>query len=248
MNNDIATQTYWKNVWNQYRYISKFDKNYYTNSLLDGLFKKYLPKDKTKEICEIGCALSPYLLYFHDEFEYQINGFDYDKNAVEKTKEIYLKLGYDANIYYHDFFDSPKEQYNILFSMGVFEHFKNLDSCIEHTLDYLKEEGYIVTIIPNMNGIVGFLQKLLNKKVYDIHIPYTKEDILHAHKKSGYKTLFCDYFGVYQGGVINIMDLKYKNIISKLLAVPGKPLFYLNKILAIDSKMNSPYIVYIGKK
>jgi 2-polyprenyl-3-methyl-5-hydroxy-6-metoxy-1,4-benzoquinol methylase len=248
---DKAGVEYWNNVWQRNNTIAKFDYKYYTNSLIHNLFQKYLNYDKNKSICEIGCAFSAFLPYFKDNFGFDINGFDYDNDAVLMTRKIYKEMGYEANIFYKDFFEKEvKTKYDILFSWGVFEHFENLDNSILHTKNYLKDEGIIITVIPNMNGIVGFLQKTLNKKVYDIHIPYKKKDILKAHENAGYKTLFCDYFGIYQGGVVNIVDIKFESLIGKVLSIPGKPLFYLNHFLHINlnSELISPYIIYIGKK
>jgi len=251
MNQDKAGKNYWEDVWNKKDLISKIDVNYYTKKLLHGLYNKYFQRDDTKSICEIGCAMSQNLLYFNDYFGYQINGFDYEEKSSIKTKKIYQAMGYNANIYHHDFFNINQiEQYDILSSFGVFEHFENLDEAIKITKRYLKDKGMILTVIPNMNGIVGILQKKLNKKVYDIHIPYTKYDILNAHENSGYKTLYCGYYGIYQAGVVNINGIDKEQMIRKILAIPGKPLYYISKLfnMKLDSKFNSPYIVYIGKK
>jgi len=249
MQQDKAGENYWNLVWNEKTVINEIDINYYTNRLLHELYKKYFKYDKSKKILEIGCALSAYLLYFNKHFGYQINGFDYEVEAVKKTKEIYNAMNYKANIYYRDFFskeDTPK--YDILTSFGVFEHFEDLNNSIAHTKHYLKDNGMILTVIPNMNGIIGVLQKLLNKPVYDVHIPYTKEDIKSAHEKAGYNTLFCDYYGLYQAGVVNLAGNRYENILRKLLAIPGKPLYYLNRLtnISFDSKYISPYVIYIG--
>jgi 2-polyprenyl-3-methyl-5-hydroxy-6-metoxy-1,4-benzoquinol methylase len=248
---DKASENYWKEVWNKKEQIDKIDINYYTNKLLYELFKKYLNYDNQKNTCEIGCAMSSYLLFFNDYFGYKINGFDYEKHSVEKTKYVYEKMGYTCNIFYHDVFDDYNgEKFDILTSFGVFEHFENLENSISHTRKYLKNKGIIITLIPNMNGIVGFLQKKFNKKVYDIHIPYIKEDILKAHEQNNYKTLFCDYYGLYQFGVVNINGIKYENFYRKIFSIPGKPFYYFNKLLKVrlDSKYISPYIIYIGKK
>jgi len=251
MNQDKAGEDYWESVWNQQSVINKIDLDYYTNKLLHSLYGNYFKQDSKKSVCEIGCAMSQNLLYFYDYFGYKINGFDYEKKALLKTQEIYKTMGYEANIYHHDFFNIDQvEQYDILSSFGVFEHFENLGEVINITKTYLKDEGMILTVIPNMNGIVGFLQKKLNKKVYDVHIPYTKNDILKAHESSGYKTLYCGYYGIYQAGVINISGINNEQMIRKILAVPGKSLYYISKLfhVKLDSKFNSPYIIYIGKK
>lgn len=247
---DKAGRKYWQNVWKE-KTINKLDLNYYTNKLLDDLFKSIFSYDNTKTICEIGCAFSAYLLYFNDEFGFQINGCDYERISAVKTAEIYKKMGYKANIFYKDFFsNSIVNRYDILFSWGVFEHFDNLNNSILKTRDYVNSNGYIVTVIPNMNGLVGFFQKIFNKKIYDVHIPYTKYELFKAHENAGYKTIFCDYFGIWQMGVVNISNIKYEDKIGKILAIPGKPLFYLSKIFKkdISSKYFSPYIIYVGKK
>ena len=158
-------------------------------------------------------------------------------------------MNYKANIFHRDFFSKEKiDKYDILTSFGVFEHFENIENSIAHTKHYLKDNGIILTVIPNMNGIVGLLQKLLNKPVYDIHIPYTREEIKNAHEKAGYHTLFCDYYGLYQAGVINLTGNRFENLLRKLLAIPGKPIYYLYKLAKIpfDSRYISPYIIYIG--
>ncbi|BCD67747.1 bifunctional 2-polyprenyl-6-hydroxyphenol methylase/3-demethylubiquinol 3-O-methyltransferase UbiG [Nitratiruptor sp. YY09-18] len=248
---DKAGEQYWEKIWDQKSDIHKIDTNYYTYSLLHQLFKYYLEYNSQKSICEIGCAMSPYLLCFHDKFGYKINGFDYEKSSIIKTKQIYNEMGYEANIFYQDLFGNYEgEKFDILTSFGVFEHFENLENSIAHTKKYIKDNGIIITVIPNMNGIVGFLQKRFNKRVYDIHIPYTKDDLLKAHEKNGYSTLFCDYFGLYQFGVVNIDGIKNEDIVRKIFAIPGKLFYYFYKFskLRLDSVYNSPYVIYIGKK
>lgn len=250
MNKDKAGLGYWAKNWNQYLEISKIDINYYTNRLLHKIFTKYLNYNKEKDICEIGCAFSPYLLYFHDHFGYRINGFDYEGISVKKTKEIYDNMGYCSNIYHHDFFDIKNcRKYDILTSFGVFEHFEDLNSTINLSKYYLKDNGTIVTVIPNMCGFFGFLQRIFDKRIYDIHIPYDKNDILLAHETNGYKTLFCDYAGIYQFGVVNISNIKYNKIIKKFFSLPRKPLYYFLNLfnISMNYKINSPYIIYIGK-
>ncbi len=252
MDRDKAGEKYWENVWSSSDTIRKFDIDYYTNRLLHELYSRYIPKAKNGEtICEIGCAMSQYLLYFNDYYGYKINGFDYEEKSVEKTKSIYSEMGYDSHIYHKDFFNEDGiEQYDLLTSFGVFEHFENLNKSTFHTTKYLKAGGLILTVIPNMNGIVGFLQKHTNRQVYDVHIPYTKEALLSAHERAGYETLFCDYFGIYQSGVINLAGHRYGDTLSKVFAVPGKPLYYLSRAsgISLDSVYNSPYIIYIGRK
>ena len=251
MQEDKAGSQYWNNVWTDKIIIHEIDVLYYTHSLLHDLYKRFFKVDENINIVEIGCALSANLLYFNKYYKYKIHGFDYEKISALKTEEIYRRMGYKADIYHRDFFSKEEAKtYDVISSFGVFEHFKNLDTSIAYTKNYLNDNGMILTVIPNMNGIVGFLQKLLNRKVYDVHIPYTYEDVYKAHEKSGYETLFCDYYGLYQSGVINVSGIKNESLIKNVLAIPGKPLYFLSKLFNWDfsNKMISPYIIYIGKR
>jgi len=247
--NNRASVSYWESVWEKQDSIVPIDLKSYKYKEFHEIFQKFIPNNSDLSICEIGCAMSSWLLYFNDYYNLQINGFDYDKQAVEKTSLTYKYMGYKANIYYGDFFvKKNKNTYDILSSWGVFEHFNELEKSIKETKKYLTQHGIIITSIPNMNGITGFYQKFFNKKVYDIHIPYTKQDILQAHEKNGYKTLFCNYVGTYQFGVVNISGIRNETFIRKLFSIPGKPLYILNKIININSKLLSPHILYIGVK
>jgi len=250
MTKDRAGESYWNNVWGTKQAITPIDIGYYTHRLFHELYQKYLPVDENLSVAEIGCALSAYLPYFHRYFGYQVHGFDYEADAVEKTAAIYKAMGLKAHIRHRDFFShAPAPAYDLLTSFGVFEHFEDLEGSIAHTKHYLKKRGMILTVIPNMNGLVGFLQKTFNRKVYDVHIPYTAEEIRDAHEKAGYHTLFCDYFGLYQAGVVNLEGVRHEAWLQKALAVPGKPFYHMNRVfgLRLDSKWTSPYIVYIGK-
>lgn len=247
---DKAGVTYWQDVWDDKNTIIKIDLNYYTYHLLDELFLRFLPKDNSKTICEIGCAMSAYLLYFHERFGYKINGFDYDCQAAQKSAQIYHNMGYEANIFCQDLFEPyVGESFDILTSFGVFEHFENLQQSLVHTKKFLKKNGIIVTLIPNMRGIMGWLQKSLDRHVYDIHVPYMPIDLRSAHEQLGYETLFCDYYGTYQGGVVNVDNHPKKELLQKLFAIPGQPLYRIQQILGkrLDSKIISPYVIYIGK-
>jgi SAM-dependent methyltransferase len=174
---------------------------------------------------------------------------DYEDEAAKRTEALYKKSGIQASIHHRDFFETtPFPLYDVLTSFGVFEHFENLPASIAQTRHYLRPNGTIVTVIPNMNGLVGWLQKSFNRAVYDIHIPYRKEDLLQAHEKAGYTTLFCDYFGTYQGGVVNLSGHPREKVWQKILAAPGKPMHLLETILGkrLDGVFHSPYVIYIG--
>ena len=67
--------------------------------------------------------------------------------------------------------DDMKGQYDLVMSFGVVEHFKDTTACLKACAAFVKPGGQMFTMIPNMTGLVGSLQKIIDRNVYDIHVP-----------------------------------------------------------------------------
>src|SRR5262249_34751476 len=50
-----------------------------------------------------------------------------------------------------------------------------------------------VTIVPNLAGWLGALQKRLNRRIYDLHVPLTPRLISQAHEEAGLEILEARY-------------------------------------------------------
>jgi hypothetical protein len=58
-----------------------------------------------------------------------------------------------------------------------------------------------------MNGAVGFMQKLVNRPVYAIHVPLTAAQLRGAHESAGFEVVRCGYFLSTNFGVCNLNGL-----------------------------------------
>ena len=77
---------------------------------------------------------------------------------------------------------SIKNKYDYIISFGVVEHFENTAKCLRSCAEFLKPGGTLITLIPNMPSLVGKIQKIIDKKVYDVHVPLTKKELSKAHQ------------------------------------------------------------------
>ncbi|NCQ56000.1 MAG: class I SAM-dependent methyltransferase [Alphaproteobacteria bacterium] len=253
---DIAGVEYWDKCWANFELPSMFDPN---DQSLDNtfyhqihlLFQKFLSDKKFQNVVEMGGAKSLWPIYFSKKFNCNASVLDYSPIGCEASKKIFKAFGVNGFVKEGSFFDSPKsadEKYDLIISFGVIEHFTDTAAFLKAFEQHLKPGGYIFTLLPNIPGIIGKLQKILDKDVYDVHVPLTKEDILKAHQKCDHNIEFCEYFMPLNLGVVNIESLNGKwyakslkrlfSIISKLTWLFDKYIFKLPK-----TTFFSPYIV-----
>ncbi len=203
-NTDKAGEEYWTNFWKvselpePFR-INRNDINTYPNKVLDNLFKEIFSGEVTsgKKLLEVGCGNSVFLSYFAKEYGFEIYGLDYSTYGCEQTKKVLLRDGVTGKIIEGDAFNPPEELLNCfdyVCSFGVVEHFADTASTLKSFSKFLKPGGILITSIPNLAGFTGFLQKLLNKPVYDIHVPLDKNDLEQAIEKSGLQIQVSKYF------------------------------------------------------
>jgi hypothetical protein len=80
-----------------------------------------------------------------------------------------------------------------VFSSGFIEHFPDVPSVVERICALAR--GYVVTIVPNVEGINGLISKTLRPEVYREHVRIDRTALNAFHTHCGLQTLFCDYVG-----------------------------------------------------
>ena len=194
---DRAGNEYWSNLWSQSMASTKVDmaNNSLSNFVNYSLHQKFAAtveqfQLRGKKALEVGCALSKWLPYFAIEHNMQVTGLDYSDIGCQKEREVLKNHGVQGEVICGNLFEPPQqllEQFDLVYSMGVLEHFDNTQKAVAALLPYLKPGGIVVTEIPNMKGLVGAVQKFWGREVFDKHVPLSKEDLQKAHEQAGFK-------------------------------------------------------------
>ncbi|HWP47317.1 MAG TPA: methyltransferase domain-containing protein [Candidatus Limnocylindrales bacterium] len=210
-------------------------------------------------LLEIGCAASVWLPYFAKEFGFQIFGIDYSEKGCCLTERILDREKVKGTIICADFFNPPKEMievFDVVISFGVAEHFTPTERVLAAFARFLKSGGIMITLIPNMIGSVGFIQKWLNKPIYDIHVLLSCTELAKAHEKSGLSVISCRYFISTDFSVVNLNGLS-RNISFQLKRVLLRTLIWFSKGIWLfenvvselpATQLLSPYMVCTSKK
>ncbi|MBW2312151.1 MAG: class I SAM-dependent methyltransferase [Deltaproteobacteria bacterium] len=263
---DRAGKGYWSNLWQISSMPKAFDPgkhglssyiNQRYHTYLSDLFKFLKPKNK--RLLEIGCARSIWLPYFSKEFGFQVTGIDYSEEGCRQAREMMNREGVKGDVICTDLYSPPKSllgTFDTVVSFGVVEHFNDIYACLRAFSQYLKPGGTIITFIPNLTGMMGILQKVLNKKVYDIHVAVGLEGLRAAHEYAGFEVVSCTYFIFINFGVINLADMSnrpfhifLKRAIRYSLQQIARVL-WIFEILVVPLPANrytSPYIACVAK-
>lgn len=210
----MTRESYWDKVWNIENIPSpvSLDDSSLDNFMalrLGRFFDKHIPAaDSTakKVLLEAGCGGSTWLPLFAGRYGYHVMGIDYSDKGCELSRAILAKADEEGRILRGDIFSPPDdlhEKADIVYSIGLAEHFTPTETIMRQLGWFVRPGGKVITIVPNMRGLQGVLQKVVDRKLYDAHVPLTPAELAQAHEMSGLNVLESSYLGTLSLGTVN---------------------------------------------
>lgn len=199
MNERKSTQEYWDENWRVAGDGLKpaEEKNFFWKRL-DVAFKIVfsIRDHKDSTLIEIGAGASEWLPRLNQEYLFKVSGLDYSQEGCERARSILEQAGVNGNVYLGDMFSPPDDllgKYDVACSFGLVEHFTNTAEAVRACANFVTSGGIVLTLIPNMTGLNGFLYKVLNRRVFDTHVPLTLDQLVQAHIDAGLEPYFSCY-------------------------------------------------------
>ena len=253
MGEDKTGKDFWQKAWQESPSAKYYgiEKYLAINRKLGKLFEKFLEKGN-KKILEIGCARAKWLIHFAKEFGYEVYGIDYSERGVEIARENLSMAGVKGTILCEDALQTSfgEESFDVVYSMGLIEHFENPAEIIDVHIKLLKRGGKLIITIPNFNGSLYFtLSKILGrkKKLLETHnlSIMDKKRLNEFLQNKGVKILSLDYFGPIDLNMV-YGDIKFKPMLYLMQVINqivGYSTFFLPKL-----RYFSPHLVLIAEK
>jgi 2-polyprenyl-3-methyl-5-hydroxy-6-metoxy-1,4-benzoquinol methylase len=212
------------------------------------------------KLLEIGCARSSWLPYFAKEFGFEVYGVDYSPIGAQMARDVLRASSVTGEVVCADLFAPPEAlfgMFDVVVSFGVAEHFEDTAAYLRAVARFLKPGGLLITNIPNMVGAIGFIQKVINRPVYDIHQPIDLQMMRDAHVAAQMEVLECDYFMFTNFGVNNLTGISIrtplgfvKKVLLALLARASILSWFVEGTLGAfpPNKFTSPYINCVARR
>lgn len=263
---DKAGTDYWQSVWlreapdpvdlDDTRLMN------HMNLLLGAFFERHLPMAGPEQVLlEAGCGGSAWLPVFAARFGYRVRGLDYSEMGCALAQAVLRKAGAVGEIMQADLFDPPEPlegAADVVFSQGLAEHFNPTRGVIERLAWLARPGGLVITLVPNMRGLTGLAQRLLDRRIYALHTPLWPKDLAQAHRDSGLLPQAWGHLGALNLGVVNPARWERRPLARKFLgaalAIPSMAAWILERLLGEERRarlandLTSPIVYCVARK
>ena len=249
MAENLTDKEFWLKFWE-----TKQDQTVQTvpaNIAMHKLFDKVLAKYSVKTAIELGGFPGQYPIFLKKFRNIDTTLLDYVIywplfKKMLSTNGLTEK---DIPVIEADLFNyTPTQTYDMVYSLGLIEHFTDMKDIIGRHLQFLKPGGALFILLPNFTGVNGAIQKNFDRPLYDVHnIACMDIDVLtKACQQLGLKDIDVKY----DGGFSVWLDDPEKK--SALLRAGVKTVWFagkvFSKIFRFESKLLSPYITITATK
>lgn len=248
MSNLLTDREFWVKYWESKTDLSVvIPETYLFHRQLADIVKK----NNVKTAIELGGFPGYYAVFLKKYLKLDVTLLDYfvHQPITEQLLETNDLAKDDIHIIETDLFNyTPTQQYDLVLSCGLIEHFNDTADIINRHIAFVKPGGSLFITLPNFKALNGWFQKNFDKENYDKHNidcmdPVLLEKICTA---AGLEVLQSRYFGRFSLWLENEKQKALPvRLLKKSMWLAGK---LFTKVFAFDSKQLSPYILLEAKK
>ena len=161
----LTDADFWKNYWGHHHPTSEL-KQVFFDSVLDRF-----PKGNQRFI-ELGGFPGQYAAFFKKQLGYDVTLLDFhaDPSAVAAQEALHGFAPGSIRCVQGDLFAlKPDPSYDVVFSAGFIEHFKDPLAVLKKHTEYLAPGGFLFVSVPNLLGVSGWVQKWMDQENYQAH-------------------------------------------------------------------------------
>lgn len=192
--NSLTTRQYWLDYWRSVR-ARPVPR--------EAFFSDLLPRFPAApaRFLEIGGFPGTYSAYFRKYLDYEVTLLDFviSPEVVAEVERVNgLPPGTIRCIEGNLLERHPSPEFDVVFSAGFLEHFRETEALFNRHRDYLAPGGTLFISMPNFRGISGWVQKWLDPANYAAHHLAAMDPALLARlaEKAGLVDIQVEYRGV----------------------------------------------------
>lgn len=240
MENQLTDRDLWKSYWENYHF-TPIEEN--------PVYKKYIrPASPQARFIEIGGfpGLNAGYFYRHVCRDVTLLDFYVEPEVIRKVESQNQIPAHTIKSIEADFFSfQSRERYDIVFSLGFIEHFRDTRDVIARHAALLAEGGQLLILLPNLRGINGAVQYLFDRENLRIHNldSMVPSHLRHICEELGLENIRVEYT---RKPMVWLEPKAGKKQHAARLLV--KALSYGLKLFPIKCRLLSPYLVISATK
>jgi 2-polyprenyl-3-methyl-5-hydroxy-6-metoxy-1,4-benzoquinol methylase len=209
---DLAGRDHWDEVYGTVGAItSGWRPAQYETLLLERLLLSSIRDAGARTVLEIGCGSSVWLPHLAREGQVTVAGLDYSPRGCELARKRLAAEGVAGTIYCGDLFTASAGdigQYDLLFSLGVVEHFTDLPGVVRALARFVKPGGRLLTEVPHLWtrggiwSIHGLLSWLWQPELLAKHHTTTRRQLERACRAAGLHVVESGYLGTFSLNIV----------------------------------------------
>lgn len=248
MENLLTDRQFWVNYWDSKTGLAV---NIPANYLFYQQLADVIKKQNVNTAIELGGFPGYYAVFLKKYFKLDVTLLDYFvhqpiTNSLLKANQLEEK---DIHVIETDLFNyTPEQQYDLVLSCGLIEHFNDTTDIINRHINFVKPGGTLFITLPNFKALNGWFQRNFDKENYDKHNIDCMDPKLLADicREAGLQVVQSRYFGHFSLWLENEKQKSFPvRLLKKSMWTAGK---VFTKIFPFNSKQLSPYIILEAKK
>jgi SAM-dependent methyltransferase len=146
---------------------------------LTRFFNRHLARRRGGTILEVGCGASIWLPVFSRQFGMTAAGIDYSDEGLAACRRNLTATGTSADLVRGDLLDPGfrfDQKFDVVYSLGVLEHFANPPAVVERMAGFLRPGGLFLAWIPNPAGAATRISRRIDASYDRTHNPASREE------------------------------------------------------------------------
>lgn len=256
MNKRQTSQSYWDENWRRAGegLGSSEHESYFWRRLDRAFMRTFEGLPEGALLIELGCGGSEWLPRLHRLYSMDVAGLDYSVPGCERAREILAQSGVSGEVVNADMFEPPENlvgRFDVVCSFGLVEHFTDTADTIRACSRFGKPGSVVFTLIPNMTGLNGLVYKVLDRAIYETHVPLTLKNLREGHELAGLEVMFAEHLL----GLPGILDtgrhepVLWRRVVRTVAARISQVIWWLEErgFGIPENAVTSPYMVCVAR-
>jgi 2-polyprenyl-3-methyl-5-hydroxy-6-metoxy-1,4-benzoquinol methylase len=160
---------------------------------------------------EVGAGGSAWPAHVARHYGAEAWGIDFSRPGLELAALAATRQRVQVRLVEGDLFDPralPDRGFDVVYSGGFVEHFPDAEPVMARLAALLRPGGVVVTAVPNLAGLNGLLQRVVDADCWARHVVFTPTRLDRAHALGGLRPVVpARHLGVCDLGAVNFSRL-----------------------------------------